>query len=140
MNSTNNSQNFTPGFIPFTAPQSFAYFENETIIWGRDRKIVQHSNSRAQASKAMEEVDELLDHTSRLHEIRQLPDDLSDREAELLSLIQDDIGDVLVCLIMVAEIEGLNLKDCLAKAYSEIKDRRGEMRADGKFYKETSGT
>lgn len=138
---------FTPGFSPHQAPESFAYYENETIQWGRARKIIQHSNERAQASKANEEIDELLDHTSRLHEIRQVievlqnsqievPQSIIDREIELFSMIEDDIGDSVVCLIMVAEIAGLDLKNCLAKAYSEIKDRRGEMRSDGKFYKE----
>lgn len=145
---SNQTVKFTPGFSPHQAQGSFAYFENETIQWGMDRKIIQHSSSRAQASKANEEIDELLDHTSRLHEIRQViealenamlavPQSIIDREIELLSMIEDDIGDTVVCLIMVAEIEGLDLKNCLAKAYSEIKDRRGEMRSDGKFYKES---
>jgi len=144
----NNYQYSFAGFLPSSFPQSFAYFENEVINWGIARKIIQHSTSRAQASKANEEVDELLDHTSALRAIRQAKaclnskdievfNSLSEMEVELLSAIEDDIGDIIVCLIMVASIEGLDLKNCLAKAYSEIKDRKGEMRADGKFYKES---
>jgi hypothetical protein len=124
---------------------SFAYIENEVIIWGRARQIIQNSSSRAQASKCLEEVDELLDHTSELRGIKALKrlsisdgmDDILDSaEDSVVKLIEDDIGDILVTLIMVAEIEGLSLTGCLAKAYSEIKDRKGYLGADGKFHKE----
>lgn len=149
MTPISNPQHSFPGFLPSSFPQSFAYFENEVISWGLARKIIQHSTSRAQASKANEEVDELLDHTSALRAVRQVKADLnpkdievfnslSEMEVELLAAIEDDIGDIIVCLIMVASIEGLDLKNCLAKAYCEIKDRKGEMRADGKFYKEST--
>ena len=48
----------------------------------------------------------------------------------------DGIGDVLVTLIIVAELERLGVDECLAAAYNEIKDRRGRLTAEGVFVKE----
>ena len=49
---------------------------------------------------------------------------------------RDAYGDVLVTLIIGAELAGLDLVDCLALAYDTIKDRRGYLREDGVFVKE----
>mgnify|MGYP001761249937 FL=1 len=50
--------------------------------------------------------------------------------------IVDGIGDVLVTLIIYAELRGLDLTDCLASAYNEIKDRKGTLTPEGLFVKE----
>ena len=49
--------------------------------------------------------------------------------------IADDIGDMMVVLINIAERNNLTIDDCLAKAWDDIKDRGGEMR-DGVYIKE----
>ena len=49
--------------------------------------------------------------------------------------IADDIGDIMVVLINIAERNGVTLEDCLAVAYDDIKDRKGKM-VDGVFIKE----
>ena len=51
--------------------------------------------------------------------------------------IVDSIGDVLVVLLIVADMEGLDLISCLESAYSEIKDRKGCLNSDGVFVKES---
>ena len=38
--------------------------------------------------------------------------------------------------INVAALTDLDVRQCFYEAYLEIKDRRGEMRSDGIFYKE----
>ena len=43
-----------------------------------------------------------------------------------------------VCLINVCALLDVNFVDCLAKAYEEIKDRKGYMNEEGIFVKETA--
>jgi len=50
--------------------------------------------------------------------------------------IIDGLGDVLVCLTMVAAIEDVDLKQCFASAYEQIKDRKGYLNATGVFVKD----
>ena len=47
----------------------------------------------------------------------------------------DGIGDMLVTIILLAEMVGLNSVNCLADAYEEIKNRKGKM-VNGFFVKE----
>ena len=49
--------------------------------------------------------------------------------------IADDIGDMIVVLINIAERNGLTLEDCMQRAWEDIKDRKGKM-IDGIFIKE----
>jgi hypothetical protein len=46
------------------------------------------------------------------------------------------VGDVLVTLIMGAALADVNVVDCLAQAYDEIKDRKGTLLPNGIFQKE----
>lgn len=47
----------------------------------------------------------------------------------------DDIGDIIVVLVNMAEREGLSIQQCLERAWNDIKDRKGRM-VDGVFVKE----
>ena len=49
--------------------------------------------------------------------------------------MSDDIGDIIVVLINIAERNGLTIAECLQQAYGDIKDRKGKM-VDGIFIKE----
>jgi len=49
--------------------------------------------------------------------------------------VSDDIGDMIVVLINIAERNNLTVSQCLAKAWDDIKDRKGKM-VDGVFVKE----
>ncbi len=49
--------------------------------------------------------------------------------------IKDDIGDMIVVLINIAERNEVTLTECLEQAYNDIKDRKGKM-VDGVFVKE----
>lgn len=49
--------------------------------------------------------------------------------------LSDGIGDVVVTLIILAMQKNMDLYECLNQAYSEIKNRQGEM-VNGVFVKE----
>ena len=74
----------------------------------------------------------------------ELDESLQEKESELadaegkgnLPAIKDAIGDVLVCLINYCALRDIDMIDCLAGAYDEIKDRRGTLMPDGTFVKE----
>ncbi|EMW5411448.1 MazG-like family protein [Enterococcus faecalis] len=49
--------------------------------------------------------------------------------------LRDGIGDVVVTLVILAMQKNMDLYECLNQAYSEIKNRQGEM-VNGVFVKE----
>lgn len=50
--------------------------------------------------------------------------------------IKDAVGDVLVCLINYCALRDIDMTNCLASAYDQIKDRQGTLMPDGTFVKE----
>jgi len=113
---------------------SYQQLEIEVIRWAEERAIIQNSNIQAQARKTLEEAGELLEAASAYRVACACDSD---------SLIQawhqryvDALGDVLVTLVVGAATADVDLTDCLAKAYEEIKDRKGYLRADGVFVKD----
>lgn len=100
--------------------KTYAYLENEVIIWARNRGIPQNSTPVAQARKTLEEAGELIEAAAKgdMHAYR------------------DALGDCAVTLIVGAETAGIDLMECLEQAYNEIKDRKGTLRPDGVFVKE----
>ncbi len=93
--------------------------EQLVIKWADEKGIFDKGNTMAQAEKTHEEVLELI---SAIDE-----DDVEE--------IKDALGDILVTIIIQAEMQGLELEDCLLSAYNVISKRRGVMK-DGKFVKE----
>ncbi len=91
--------------------------ENKIVQWHKDRNLIEGSTDAAQFTKLLEEVDELrgnIEHSQP---------------------VIDDIGDIIVVLINIAERNKLSLWECMYHAYSEIKYRKGKM-VDGVFVKE----
>lgn len=99
---------------------SYAETELKVIRWSEDRKIIPNSTPFAQSIKAVEEINELVD---------ALRDG---NKAEAI----DAVGDTVVCLINVCALLDVNLTDCLAHAYEQIKDRKGFMNEQGIFVKQ----
>ena len=87
--------------------------------WANDRNLIEGSDAKSQALKLVSEVGELCDGVlkNRPHEIK------------------DGIGDCVVVLTILARQSGMNLEECIAAAYDEIKDRKGRM-VNGAFIKE----
>ena len=105
--------------------------------WHYDRNLIKGSTDKAQMNKLYEEVLEL--HESVIRELSdkynytftgemRIPTGYAERK-------KDDIGDIMVVLINIAERNGLTLEQCLEHAYNDIKDRKGKM-VDGVFVKE----
>ena len=101
---------------------SYSKYEGKVIQWGYDRGIVQHGKPIGQAIKTLEEVTELLDAINR----GDMPE------------IKDAVGDVVVTLIMVCATLDIDLTECLAGAYGQIKDRRGYLTEAGVFVKQVA--
>lgn len=99
---------------------SYESTEIDVVRWGESRGIIQNSDSKTQLLKAFSEMGELADAITKRN-----------RDA-----IIDGLGDVLVCLTMVAAIEDVDLKQCFASAYDQIKDRKGYLNATGVFVKD----
>lgn len=87
--------------------------------WGREKGI---TNGKSQFAKVVEEIGEAA------HEISR---GTTDSKA-----FEDAIGDILVTVIILADIYGYDAEDCLALAWKEIKDRKGKS-VDGVFVKES---
>jgi hypothetical protein len=85
--------------------------------WHYDRNLIEGATDKAQLIKLQEEVDELA--ASISYNTNPI----------------DDIGDIIVVLINIAERNGLSINNCLAHAYKDIKDRKGKM-VEGIFVKE----
>lgn len=99
---------------------TFHELEALVVQWAKDRQIIPNSNPTAQLMKTLSELGELADAT------------LKSNAAE----IKDGVGDVLVTLILYCKLCGINVTDCLASAYNEIKDRKGTLTPEGIFVKE----
>lgn len=87
--------------------------------WAEARNLINGSDSFRQMTKLVEEMGELA------HGIaKNRPDE-----------VMDGIGDMVVVLTIMAAQNGMNIEQCIAMAWDEIKDRKGRM-VDGIFVKE----
>ena len=89
--------------------------------WARERNIIPYATTSAQLMKAVSEMGELADAEGK----RDLP------------AIKDAVGDIVVCLINYCALHDIDIIECLAGAYNEIKDRKGHLMSDGTFVKES---
>ena len=99
---------------------SYRDLEMKVIEWAEARKIIPRATPQAQLNKALEELAELFKAESR----------------QDLDKVKDGVGDVVVCLINYCALKDIDLVDCLALAYDEIKDRTGTLMEDGTFVKD----
>lgn len=100
--------------------QSFEQIEMAVIRWAEARRILPRSTSQAQVVKLVEEIGEVAHAVARNDKAK----------------LKDGIGDALVVLTMLADLNGLSLRECYAAAYQEIRDRRGVLTHEGIFVKE----
>jgi len=87
--------------------------------WAKERGIYEKGNSHTQFVKLQEEAGELAKAllTKDRYEIK------------------DAIGDMVVVLTNLANLEKLNIEDCIDSAYKEIANRKGKM-INGTFVKD----
>lgn len=91
--------------------------ESCIVEWHHDRNLIDGSTDKDQLAKLIQEMGELSDNICKGNDV------------------SDDIGDMIVVLINIAERNGLSMAECMAQAWDDIKDRRGKM-VDGIFIKE----
>ena len=90
---------------------------NKVVGWHHDRNLIDGSSDKDQALKLLQELGELSDSICKGGDIK------------------DDIGDMLVVMLNITTRNNVSLSQCLAKAWEDIKDRKGKM-IDGIFVKE----
>ena len=90
---------------------------NRIKQWHHDRNLIDGSDDKTQFAKLIQEAGELSDNICKGKDIK------------------DDIGDMIVVLINIAERNDISLTECIKTAWEDIKDRKGQMR-DGVFIKE----
>jgi NTP pyrophosphatase (non-canonical NTP hydrolase) len=91
----------------------------DIVNWSAERGIFAYSTVEKQYEKLQEEMNEL-----------KLAIDKRDRTE-----VKDAVGDCIVVLTNLSHMFGYHLEQCLAHAWTEIKDRKGKM-IDGKFVKD----
>ena len=90
---------------------------NDIKQWHRDRNLIDGATDKDQLAKLIQEMGELSDNICKGKDIK------------------DDIGDMIVVLINIAERNNVSITECLNQAWHDIKDRKGKM-VDGVFVKE----
>lgn len=93
--------------------------KQEVIQWGADKGILSKATPMSQAIKTLSEVEELLRAINS-----------GDKEET-----KDAYGDILVTIILGAELSGMDIEDCLQSAYDIISKRTGKM-INGQFVKD----
>ena len=87
--------------------------------WADERGLYDNGDTKTQALKLVEEVGE----TCRAI----LKEDYDE--------VIDGIGDCVVVLTNLAELQGVSIEECIEAAYNEIKNRKGKM-ANGTYVKQ----
>jgi NTP pyrophosphatase (non-canonical NTP hydrolase) len=123
--------------------ESMKYEELSKLVieWGESKGILDSSTALRQLDKTQEELDETrtalkklndFDHQRDLMEVLGMP---TTNKEDILAEVKDGIGDMLVTIILLAEMVELDTTDCLNAAYDVIKQRTGKM-VDGQFVKD----
>ena len=109
--------------------------EQKVIEWAKEKGILEKATPIAQCDKTFEEVEELAEaleaQRMNLFEFINSKQKVVNTKFE----IQDALGDILVTIIIQAEMQGLKLEDCLQSAYDVISKRTGKM-LNGQFVKD----
>lgn len=106
--------------LNMSSGDSYKQVELNVIRWAEARGIIPNAKPYTQLLKGVSELGELAD--------AEIKNDLPE--------IKDAVGDVLVCLIVYCALRDIDIVDCLAGAYDEIKDRKGKLLPNGTFVKE----
>lgn len=114
---------------------NYQELEKLVIEWACDKGILEKATPLAQARKTLEEVNELLEACLAQNEGEETFLNLKSKRVNTKEEIKDALGDILVTIIIGAELQGLKLEDCLESAYNVIKNRTGKM-INGQFVKD----
>lgn len=113
------------------------YKELESLIikWAEDKKILEKATPLTQARKTEEEVHELIEACVAQQNGNETFINSKGKKVNTQEELQDALGDILVTIIIGAEMQGLKLENCLESAYNIISKRTGKM-LNGQFVKD----
>lgn len=113
------------------------YNELEKLVleWAKDKGILDKATPLAQANKTLEEVHELIEAVAAQDTGFYTFKNSKGNAVITQHEIKDAFGDILVTIIIGAELQGLSLLDCLQSAYDVISKRTGKM-INGQFIKD----
>lgn len=98
---------------------TFEQLKEKVLQWGLEKNIITPQNHLKQLGKIMSELGEFSDEVIKENKQGQI----------------NELGDVFVTLIIIAEQLNLNPVKCLEIAYNKIKDRQGKT-LNGTFIKD----
>lgn len=98
---------------------TFEKLSEKVLIWAKEKDILKPDNHLKQLGKIMSETGEFADEVIKENKQGQI----------------NELGDVFVTLIIIAEQLNLNTVKCLETAYNKIKDRTGHNK-NGTFIKD----
>ena len=104
----------------------FEELNNRSIEWAKAKGIFEHGTDIGQADKTVEEANELFYHVQNFEELH---------EDDKLICISDDLGDLCICITIMAKRLNLNILDCFESALKVVEARSGQMK-DGFFVKD----
>lgn len=112
------------------------YNELEPLVieWAREKQILEKATPLAQAKKTYEEVLELIEALEVQEEGKETFYNIKGKLVNTEEEVKDALGDILVTIIIQAEMQGLKLEACLESAYNVISKRKGQI-IDGQFVK-----
>ena len=99
--------------------KSYGELEALVLAWAEQKGILERGTPIAQAGKTMEECTELMVAIANGDEHETI----------------DALGDILVTIIIQAEMQEVSLTECLESAYNVISKRTGKM-VNGQFVKD----
>ena len=114
---------------------NYKELEEKVIIWAEEKGILDKATPLTQAEKTFEEVQELIEAVEVQEEGLEEFENSKGKKVNTKEEIKDALGDILVTIIIGAELQGLKLEDCLESAYNVISKRTGVMK-DGQFVKD----
>ena len=115
----NDSYPRTGALAPTGLRQAKPSYFNLIREWANERGLYDKGDTKTQSLKLVEEVGEIC---------RAI---LKGNDSD----VEDGIGDAVVVLTNLAELQGTSIEHCIEMAYNEIKDRKGKMH-NGTFKKD----
>ena len=115
----NDSYPRTGALAPTGLRQAKPSYFNLIREWANERGLYDKGDTKTQSLKLVEEVGEIC---------RAI---LKGNDSD----VEDGIGDAVVVLTNLAELQGTSIEHCIEMAYNEIKNRKGKMH-NGTFKKD----
>lgn len=115
--------------------KNYQELEKLVLDWADDKGILDKATPLTQARKTEEEVHELIEACVAQRNGNKTFTNSKGKLVNTDEEIKDALGDILVTIIIGAELQGLQLENCLQSAYDVISKRTGKM-VDGQFVKD----